>query len=285
MVHNIIRYKWAGLLLPLVVVVVMFHSSIVGFLTGGTQAVQEQGSQTPLSITSPATRPTVVQLCFDTEPLYPSSLAHAAAVALADKIDASTTFNTSGLVFFSSFLTSHSYGNNAVSFSVPAVVPLPAQPVQPHSSDPYKESLYKKAYEKAVASWQQTVHTMQGQLHTLQAQVHEETNKLRTLHFPFDAKGSDVLGCLADASSNFQGVKGVKVLLIASDLINTTSQHDIGSLSLAGVAARIFYHTCIGSVADCQARDSYWKTYLLRVGARSVQFFTPAQSSALQETY
>lgn len=285
MVHTITRYKWAALLLPLVLVGVVFHSLIWAFLTSGTQTPQAQIETTPMSITSSPHNPTVVQVCFDTPPLYSSNLAHAAAVAIAEKIDSLVTFGSPGLVFFSSFLTSHSYGNEAVSFSVPAVVALPPSPVPQHSSDPYKDRQYKNAYEKAVSSWQQTVSSMQGQLHTLQAQVHGETNKLRHLNFPYDASGSDVLGCLADASTNFQAVKGVKVLLIASDLVNTTSTKEIGALSLSGVVVRVLYHTCVGSPADCSTRDSYWKSYLLRSGAVSVQFFTVAQSTALQETF
>lgn len=286
MVQKISRFKWVGVALPLLVAVVLFHSSILAFLTGGTQSSQEQGTPTPITLTSPSTRPTVVQFCADTPPLYSSNLAHDAAVSLADKIDATVTFHTQGLIFFSSFLTAHSYQNTAVSFSVPAVAALPSMPPVPvYPSDPYKAATMKHDYQKSVATWQQTVNIMQAELHTLQAHIHEETNKLRTLHFPYDATGSDVLGCLADAAANMQGVKGVKWLLIASDLVNTTSEKDTGSLSLSGIGVRAIYHTCVGTPNDCQGRDSFWKQFLLHAGAASVQFFTPAQSTALQETF
>lgn len=86
MIQKISRYKLYGFALPCIVLVVVFHSIIFAFLTGGTHTPQAQGSPTPMSITSSSHNPTVVESCFDTPPLYSSTLAHAAAVAIAELI-------------------------------------------------------------------------------------------------------------------------------------------------------------------------------------------------------
>jgi len=221
-----------------------------------------------------------VQLCVDSPPLYPARFAREAAAALADRIDSAVNVNFGGLVVYVSYITSDSFQNAAMQFSIPAFPADPAAPQQPKlGNDPYQNADMQLAYQKAFARWQEALISQHHKLALLRAQVKQWTDKLRSLHVPYDPTGADPWGCLDDASQHFQGVTGEKYLLIASPLLSTTTLQKRDNISLAGVTVKIVWHPCVPKVAStCLANDAAWKHRLLHFGARSVTFEDVPQS-------
>src|SRR5205823_6360993 len=110
----------------------------------------------------------------------------------------------------------------------------------------------KAAYKKAVACWNETVSTMKTSvLPSIKQAVSVNTDRIRALKFPYNDRGSDIPGAYAEAARNLLGLpaKTVKVLVLASDLVSTTSLDSVGSFSLVGVAVAVLYHTCLDNNA------------------------------------
>lgn len=280
MLSSINRYKWVAIPLICLALAVIFHQPILDYL--GESNTPAQTGLPPIATLSTSPSQNVVHFCMDGPPLYPHALAHQAAETLADKLDSLVVPGSSGMIVYASFIASRSYENDAISFQIPAIKAFPLAPAQPaYGSDQYKNSLLKSDYGKNLKAWQQTIMQLQASLSQLQASVKQETNKLRALVSPDDPDGSDIRGCLVEASQHFQSAQGSKTLLIASDLYSSTSSSFAGSFSLPNVRVKVIWHTCFSTTAICSANDGYWKQQMLSAGATSVQFFDPATSNAL----
>ncbi len=242
------------------------------------------GKPNPLpspTISNPVYRPLIaVDVEIDTPPLY--TRGREVALAVANKLDElSTQLNSGGVVVFVCRISSHSFEDCPVSFRTPAIPAFVLPPPVPKcGSDPYQCSSFKGAYKKALASWQ-VLHTRQiNDLASVSAWVHQQTNKIRSVSFPFDANGSDIFGALATASQNFQGVNASKYLILATDFVSTTAMQNGGSFSLKGVSVAAIFRTCSDN-AFCEHSNAFWSSVLRSVGASSFQVYSPAASAAL----
>lgn len=272
------KYRFLVVLVALGIVVLLFRANIVTWLSqGGSQ--KSNNGQVGVMIPTPSDKPlTIIQYCRDTKPLY--TLGQNADRAVANNIDSFVQFDTGGMVFYASYIASHSYEHNAISFTIPSVAKQIVPPPAPqYGSDAFKNTLLKDAYEKALAAFRVSSSIQQKNLAVLRVQVHQETNTMRTLPDIFDDKGSDPLGCIALAAQHFQGQAAVKELLIASDMVTTTSMQSIGHISLTGVSVKLIYRTCLlGIAARCQSDNAYWTRFFITAGAKEVQILDPAQS-------
>ncbi len=271
-----------------IVLIVLAIVFLVGLLVLLVPPVNPQGQHHSDPAQNPAYQPyRTVQACLDTPPLYPSPLFHQAAGAIADRIDQAVTANSGGLAFYLTEITSQSFQNDVLSFSVPAVAAYPSPPSPPRlTDDPYKNAALKQAYQQALLAWQQTIRTQQHNLALLQAKIKGETNTLRSLTPVVDPVADDIYGCLQEAQQHFHAASGEKVLLIASSLSNNTLLQATNRIDLTGVSVRIIFHTCVPPVAAiCQANDLQWKQLFLQSGAKSVAFYDPAQEAAVPVTF
>jgi hypothetical protein len=263
--------------------------SLLIFLLCGCSLIPQPRHGVQIHIEQPITSPhqpfRVIQVCLDTPPLYPARYFHEAAEAIANRIDASVTVNQDGMDVFVTVITSNSFQHDVLSFSVPSFPADPPAPVKPKlGDDPYNNATAKQTYQNAFASWQATLIARHHKLATLTAQVKQETNQLRSLPAPFDAKGDDPWGCLADAAQHMSGIPGEKYLVIASPLIATTTLQKTPTLNLSGVSVRAIFHTCTVA-STCQQNENYWTQQLLHDGATDVRFYDPAQEEASPVTF
>ena len=227
-------------------------------------------------ITAPARPFQVVEVCLDTPPLFPATYFRAAAGAVADRIDESVTVNTAGMAIYVERISSDSFQDNALAFRVPAVPPDPPMPRHPVADGGYGDAAKEQAYQDALARWQEQLVANHRLLAEARRVVARQTNRLRILADPYDARGADVFGCLADASSHLQQMTGEKVLVIASAMVNNTLRQK-AVLNLAGVTVEVVWRTCqIASV--CQSEDAAWERLFRQAGARSVSIRDPEQS-------
>jgi hypothetical protein len=266
----------------------------------GCSIIPQIRHQTPRQIEQPIIAPLqsyrVIQVCLDTPPLFSARFFREAAMAIADKIDASVMPNQGGLTVFVSLIEHDSLQTNVLSISVPAlaadsqeptlqVLPNPASYQSPYD---YADAVdkVKKANAQLLNTWQARLKSNHQQLTTIRAAVKQETNKLRSLPVPFDNTGADVYGCLDLASQHFHSIKAVKTLLIASPLVNNTNSQETSSISLAGVSVKVIFHTCPQEVASvCLANDARWKQSLLSFGVKDVSIFDPLQSETWHITF
>ncbi len=290
MVSSINRYKWAAIPLALIVLLAAFSPWLLPQITHDLLSGTDQGLGTVTSIVSPSLDQPVtdvgmaVHLCLDTPPLYPSSLAHEAASAIADEIDALIIPGFSGLRLYSSYIASKSYQDNTrVNFTIPPVPSIPPRPVQKHSPDPYKDALLRHEYETAVDAWQKQVNIQLSQLAALRVKVHSQTNNLRSLSFPFDDRGADYFSCLSEAASHVQDATSAKnkLILIASALVNNSEQEQ-GSLNLSAVDVKAVFFSCHVSAVACQKRVGGIKRLVLAAGAKSFIEWDVSESQAQQ---
>jgi len=224
----------------------------------------------PVSTPAPYRPLIAVNICLDDTASYPPEFIQAIQHTLADRIDAMTQLNTGGMDVFVTVIAASSFQNDVIAFSVPAIPALPVKPVP--GSDPYK-------YAKAMSDYKKAIPGALNQLKAMQAQVKVQTDKLRNLHFNGVAGGTDIFGCLADASQHFSHITGNKLLLIASDLQNNVTTQETNTLNLYGAPVRVVYRVC-EVVSSCQANDAFWKQTFLHHGASSVRFYDPAESQA-----
>lgn len=244
---------------------------------------------TPTQIEQPLVAPLqpyhVVQVCLDTPPLFSARFFREAAIAIADRVDASVTVNQFGLAVYVTLITHNSFQNDAFQFSVPAFPADPASPPPPTlGDDPYANAQSQSDYQKAFAAWQEALISQHHKLALLRAQVKKWTDTLRSLPAPFDNTGADIYGCLQDASLHFQGVTGKKILLIASPLINNTLLQASPNISLSNASVRVIWHTCT-IASTCQANNAYWLHMFVKFGSKDVTFFDPAQSAVEKPTF
>ena len=183
------------------------------------------------------------------------------------------------------YISSHSFENCLPSYHIPAVAPFPPPPHKPVCGDNQFEcTVLENQYQKDLASWKQTISGLQKELAALRSQVRRFSDRLRNLPPYFDSKGSDLIGALVMASRNLEVMKGRRVLLIASDLISTTSEK--GSYSLSGIEIRVIWHSCsVMDAATCQANDNYFKQFTLKAGAKSFTTYSIPVSEAEQITF
>ena len=243
------------------------------------------GKPNPLpspTISNPVYRPLIaLDVEIDTPPLY--NLGREVALTVANKLDElASRINSGGVVVFVCRISSRSFEDCPISFKTPAISAFEMPPPVPTcGSDPYQCSTLKQAYKKALSSWQ-AVHTMQvNNVTSVRAWVHQQTNKIRSVSFPFDGIGSDIFGAVVTGAQNLQGINTQsKYLLLATDFVSTTSMQDIGSFSLKGVSVAAVYRTCSDN-QFCQQSNSYWSNVLRSSGASSFQVYSPATSQAL----
>ena len=233
------------------------------------------------TITNPQYRPLfAMDVEIDTPPLY--NLGHRVALAVADKIDAmATRINSGGMLIFVCLISSHSFEDCPVNFTTPAIPSFATPPPAPHcGNDPYACSQLKQAYQKALASWQ-VIHAHQlNNVVQVRTWVRTQTDTIRSLPFRYDDTGSDILGGLATAAQNLQGMKAAKYLLLASDLVSTTTLQNVGQFSLSGIQVEAIFRTCTDN-KSCQQSNSYWLSVVRNAGALSFHTYSPAQSQAL----
>ena len=227
-------------------------------------------------ITAPARPFLIAEVCLDTPPLFPTIYFRKAAGAVADRIDEAVTVNTAGMAIYVDRISSDSFQDNALAFRVPAVPSDPPMPQHPKSAGDYGDAAKDQAYQDALARWQQQLVTNHRLLTKVRQVVARQTNRLRTLADLYDARGADLFGCLADASSHLQQMTGEKFLVIASALLNNTLLQK-ATLNLTGVSVEVVWRTCHIASA-CQANDAAWERLFRQSGARSVSIRDPEQS-------
>ncbi len=232
---------------------------VLEMLSSCGSASQAQGSQ---AASSPFRSFTALQICLDNTGSYPPEYRVAAQKSIAARIDSLVQNSGGGMAGMAVFVTQiakSSYQNNVLDFNVPAIQPPP-------TNSPYELAKYRKA------------------LNAILAQVLKDTDRLRNLQLPAASDGTDVPGCLDDASQHFSHVSGSKVLLIVSDLQNNQNTQFTSTVNLQGVVVRVLYRSC-QVASDCLKNDSYWRKLFLQYGAVSVNFYDPAESDALHETF
>lgn len=270
--------KLTSVFVALFLVDVMLFSS---WLLASCGSVKSNPIPSPTIKNPPFRSLVAVDIEIDTPPLY--SLGHEVALAVANKIDdMASRIHSSGMVIFLCRISSRSFEDCPVSFETPAIPAFVLPPQVPHcGNDPYACSQLKQGYKKAFADWQ-VLHARQvNNLAAVRAWVHHQTDKIRSMSFPFDDKGSDIFGALATASANFQGLGTdvQKYLLLATDFVSTTTMQENGSFSLAGVSVSAIYRTCSDN-AYCQQSNAYWSNVVRSAGAVSFTSYSVSQSEA-----
>ncbi len=292
MTSTLTKFRWLIIVLSIALLISLFLSlfgkdiaPVVNWLTDpGTPAPSlEPYKQTPY-------QPYVaLQFDIDGPPLYDGKYAHEAAVAVANRIDASVpgSGGGGGMDILVCYISSHSFENCLPSYHIPAVTPFPPLPHEPVCGDnQFDCSVRENQYHKDLAAWKQTISGFQKELAAIRSQVKRFTDRLRNLPPYFDSKGSDLIGALAMASRNLETMKGRRVLLIASDLISTTSEKTTGAFSLSGIEIRVIWHSCaVMDAATCQANDNYFKQFTLKAGAKSFATYSVPVSEAEQITF
>ena len=86
---------------------------------------------------------------------------------------------------------------------------------QQQTNGDYGDADKERAYQDALARWQQQLVDGHRHLAEVRQTIAQRTNRLRTLPDPYDARGADLLGCLADASSHLQQMPGGKYRYLA----------------------------------------------------------------------
>jgi len=276
-VTSLSRYKWVVLLLLVIVLAGVFHQALQDALLG-----KKPTSTPPIVINLPY-RPLVnIHYCKDGEPFYANAIAKQADNAVASAVDGLVTANQGGVDVFASYIDSSSFGKTALTIKIPAVSAAPLPPAYPNLSDPYRQASAMKAYKKQLPLWQASFNAWRKNFAQVQADAHQKTDGLRNLKpAPFDNSGSSIWGCLDTAWLNFQGVRGKKVLLIASEMVQNVTDPLPTGFTLSSVTVEIIFHTCITTAAACAANDANWRQIFKRYGANRVTF-TSVQESQVQ---
>jgi len=244
---------------------------VLEMLSSCGSASQAQGSQaTP----SPFRFFIALQICLDNSGSFPPVYRVAAQKSIAARINSLVQPNSGGMAVFVTQIAKSTFQNDVLDFSVPAIQPLPTAPAA--NPDPYKNAAATKAYKKALQA-------ALDNLNAVKAQVKHDTDSLRNLQLPAASDGTDIPGCLDDASEHFSHVSGSKVLLIVSDMQNNINTQ-FSTVNLQGVVVRVLYRVC-EVASDCQKNDSYWRKVFMQYGSASVNFYDPAESDALHETF
>lgn len=285
------KYGIISALLSYILLVALCACSIIP-QTGQKLNGQPDPGITPIA--SPYQKLRIVDACINTPPI--SSYFRLAAAVIADRVDSYITVNEGGLLVYVSYISSHSFGDEAWHVAVPAI---PADEGQPTLSPTPNPASFTNPYDHANAvatvtrantqittSWQAQLKSNHEKLAAIRAEVKKATDTLRAITPPFDPVANDYLGCLADASQHLANtnVNAEKYLIIVDPHENNTLVNASSSINLSGVSVREIFRSCaVASV--CQATDHADEQLLRSYGARDVQIFDVAQSEALHITF
>lgn len=236
--------------------------------------VPPRATPVPVVLSSAYQPDTTLQVCLDNTTSYPPAYLHEASVTLADRIDAYISPNEGGLTVYIALIEADSFQRDILSFRIPAIPALTARPVA--TSDPY-------SYSQHLTQWKKDAQKLSSSLNTLRQSVKPLTNKLRSLRL-HEVDGTDIPGCLDDASAHFASARTRNILLIVSDMQNNEDAQWSSHLNLHHAIVHVLYRTCQVQ-RDCEQNDQFWSRKLFAYGASSVQFFDPSESHALQLTF
>jgi len=207
-------------------------------------------------------------------------------------LDSSLNVNEGAVQVYISYITSHSYLNDAFSFSVPALgadqeLSLSPTPNPAKYNSPYDHANAVATVTRANATviatsqdaWQQN-HEKLAAAHAL---VKKYTSRLRSLPNVWDAAGEDIAGCLQEASERFQGFHGRKTLILASPLVRMVNASNL--INLSDSIEVIDWSCAFASASDCASEKSTWVQRLLSFGASHVTIHDPQQSVVEPPTF
>jgi hypothetical protein len=266
-VRSVLKVFWLMGWVPVVGLVVL----------SGCSVRYKETTLTERPIIAPAQPFRLLSVCLDTPPLFPEVFFRRAAAAVADRIDSSATVNSAGGIVYVSRISSNSFQDDALTIRIPAVPPDPVMPRRPQSNGDYEDADKARAYQGALATWQQQLVASHRLLGQVRHSIRQQTDKLRALPDPYDKAGADQYGCLADASTHLQQMPGERILVIVSAMVNTTFLQRTDRLNLSGVTVEVVWRTCQIASA-CQASNDAWGRLYRKWGARRVSFSDPAQS-------
>lgn len=265
-----------------------------------TTSAAGAGHTAPRTIEEPIVAPhqsyLTAEAWFDiTSSVYPSPYFTNAVRAVANAIDQRVQLNEDGATIYIGLINHNSFRSESTVLVI-TVPPLPADPPRPalhpmpHATgDPYQDAQNQQKVisenNAMLATWQQILLKDHAILGEVQAQVKRQTDQLRRLAPEVDNQATDIHGALARANLRFRDApKGVKELILETDLQENTDEQVVDGVNLSGVHVKVFFHPC-ENASDCQANDRYWRKVLSLAGARDVSIIDPAQSQTIQNLF
>ncbi|MFJ4710865.1 hypothetical protein [Streptomyces sp. NPDC088785] len=223
-----------------------------------------------------ATRPgALVVVCLDTSSSYPTARREAARDAVAAALPKLVVpGRKAGKVYV------YTIGVNTYGEPPKLELTLPALRGEPVSADgssaPLQGSHVSGSAQKFVDRWKK--------LHdrALSA-ARAEGRRLRALNVSPSAPGTDLGGCLKNASEQFadRSGKGVRHLVMASDLAPDGLQQQ-STARMTGAAVSVVDFTCSQAVR-CDARKKRWTKKFHDLGAATVSITRPGYPAHLFE--
>jgi hypothetical protein len=229
-----------------------------------------------------------LQVCLDiTGSYYPSDEFNQAKQEVSNAIDAAVAPNTDGLVAYVGVIAANSYQDESSSLftiEVPKIDPFSPPPVllppPTPTGDPYTDSTAVRhvnaANAQAQANYQAVLKDRYSQLAQVRARVHAQTNRLRA-YAPPVSYGTDEFGCLERGARRLQTVRGDKLILLSTDLQNTTMAEYVNGLNLSGIRVKVMFFRCADAGA-CADTTAWFTGVCQKAHVKSLNFYDVAQS-------
>lgn len=235
----------------------------------------------------------VVQYCPDTSKSVPEMVFHDSNNKVADWIDQAVQPNSEGLLLYANLITANSFAprSTVLQITIPPLPPDPPKPVPQAMPTPTGDNVadaqarhrIEEQNTQAIQEWQQQLAKNHERLAQVRGQVRQQTDHLRGLNDP-GADHTDVFGCVKRGSLRFQGINGKTLLLLATDLINTTWQEWTPDYPLPNTQVDVIFHYC-SDAPTCDANDANWRQTFLHAGASVVAMYDPAESMTLPNPF
>jgi hypothetical protein len=284
------QHSWAYT--PLLLLALLFFSSC-GVLLPGTDL--KPAATPPLVTLQPIQAPyqayITIAIGLDISGSYPRFVFEQAKRGVADSIDRLVQPNMDGATVYINWITDNSWSPNSTAIP-PIVIPaLPADPAVPTlqpaptpTGDPYQDAqaakMVKADNARAMANYYALLKQNHAHLALVRSQVKRQTDTLARLEPPVDTISTDIYGFVERASQRMQGVQGIRLLVLATDLDNNDlSQQVQGSMHLKDVRVRVIFHYC-QNAPDCARIDAQWQQVFHQAGSTDVRFLDPGQSLA-----
>lgn len=251
-------------------------ASVALLLSGCSAAASPPSQAQPAPVVAAAVpltpKPALTELdCIDRTGSLPPWFTQRALGRVADEVEKAVNGPMAAARFYVRSTSSASYSPDAeiTTVTLAAVPPPPQAPVP--STNPYlraQNNQQEAAYRDQLATWTRSLDTARGA-------AREQAGTLRALTLPVDTTGTDVLGCPLRAT-DLLDVAGERRLFIASDLVATGPQQDIGlpAGSLAGVTVSIAFY-CRDQAGACATRIAGFRDRLRQAGATDIAVIDP----------
>jgi len=247
------------------------------------------GRPTPTSTPIPTAPKKSIVFCADETGSYPERTYFRPAVnKMADWIEKLVQPAQDGTLIYIRWINFNSYSDQSQALApieIPAIEPYPAALTPLPSPQPFRPDQRATATigtQQTKTAYDDTRKRVDNGVSQTRLDIHQKVAGLRQL--PYRSLGpSDIWGCPQRATELFQAVKGAKYLVIASDMEIVGPQQRV-EVHLDGVKVIVIDYKC-DSAFECSSKTKYWNTELGKAGAASVTFYSPDQTTAIDQLF